>query len=76
VKEYSHNDPLKSGKNFGKKRKQVRETIKSKMAPLKSAATCNCFFFFFLLIQSNIHFAFFLLIQFGGFLTNLISYFK
>jgi hypothetical protein len=60
VKEYSHNDPLKSGRSFGKKRKQVRETIKSKIAPLKSAATYS---FFLLLIQC------------GGFFTNFISYF-
>jgi hypothetical protein len=39
VKEYSHDDPLKSGKSFEKKKKQVIETIKNKIAHLKSAAT-------------------------------------
>jgi hypothetical protein len=61
VKEYSHNDPLKSGKSFGRMRKQVRETIKSKMALLKSATTCSFFFFFF-----------FRLIQYGVFLQILL----
>jgi hypothetical protein len=32
VKEYSHNNPLKSRKSFGKKRKHVRKIIKNKMA--------------------------------------------
>jgi hypothetical protein len=65
MKEYSHNDSLKSGNSFEQKKK-VKEIIKSKMAPLKSAATysfyffcftnpikylfCFFFFFFFLLI--------------------------
>jgi hypothetical protein len=39
LKKYSHNDPLKSEKSFEKKRKQVRETMKCKMAPLKSSNT-------------------------------------
>jgi hypothetical protein len=59
MKEYSRNDPLKSEKNFEKKRKQVRKTIKHKIVSLKSAAICSFFFFFFGLIQSNIHFAYF-----------------
>jgi hypothetical protein len=46
VKEYFHNDALKSRKGFEKKRKQVRETIKSKMTSLKSIVTCSFFFFF------------------------------
>jgi hypothetical protein len=35
----------KNGKRFGKKRKQMRETIKNKIAPLKSATTFSFFFF-------------------------------
>jgi hypothetical protein len=37
------NHPLKSGKRFGKKRKQERETIKNKMAFLKSVVTISFF---------------------------------
>ena len=75
VKEYYHNDLLKSGKIFGKKRKQVRETIKVKWLPWK--VLLHVAFFFANPIKYPfciLHF--FLLIQCGGFFfTNLISYF-
>jgi hypothetical protein len=69
IKEYSHNDSLKSGNSFEKKK--VREIIKSKMAHLKSAVTYS----FFLLIQSNIYFAFFFFSFFFSFANLMWGFF-
>jgi hypothetical protein len=48
----------KNGKRFGKKSKQMRETIKNKMAPLKVPLHLAFFFFCFSNQISILHFFF------------------